>query len=209
MKPNPSKLLKALGFAACLTMAGAAQSAPFVGVPAPVGPIPNLGGALIDFDDRATGSAVGASDYDGVTINLLNAANCTLRRFAGSQSQPNYIGTGGGCETGGISSGWDGTVQFVFDKPMHAVGIGVADSIGVDVLNIYDSNHVLLETFVAPVGANTYAGFIRATGDIRFLEVVMDFAALDDLQFIPEPSSVLLMALGLLGLFGWRRSRVA
>jgi len=213
VKLNPSKLLTALGFAACLAAASSAQAVPFIGTPASAAgePTPRFG-YLVDFDDQATGTAVGAGDYAslGVTISLLGAPNCTLTRFAGSQSAPNYIGTGSGCETGGIGLGWDGTVEFAFAAGVQMVGIGIADSQGPDVIRVFDADHNLLETFIAPLGSNVYAGISRASTDVFFLQVQMDFAALDDLQFVPEPSSLLLMSLGLLGLFGgWRRSRSA
>jgi len=51
----------------------------------------------------------------------------------------------------------------------------------------------LLESFTAPKGASTYAGFSRASNDIKYFEIKGDLFAVDDLQFqsVPEPSTIL------------------
>ncbi len=93
-----------------------------------------LFGTLIDFDDVAAGTFVGASDYASlgvVSLTETSGAGASFMRYVGSQSAPNYIGTGSGYDIGGSSSaGWDGTILFELVGDASRVGIGVANSVG-------------------------------------------------------------------------------
>ncbi len=185
-----------------------AQAATFVGTPSP-----NLRptfGTLINFDDRATGTVINANDYVAqglASITETTGAGAAFQRRSGSQSSPNYIGTGSGYEIGGANQGWDGTIRFEFANLARKVGIGIANNRGgPEFLRIYDASNNLLEpAFQAPNGINVYAGFQRTTYDIKSFEVSGDFFAVDDLQFkqIPEPLTILcsLTALGFGALF--------
>ncbi|MBK6958278.1 MAG: FxDxF family PEP-CTERM protein [Nitrosomonas sp.] len=193
------------------------NAAPFIGSPSPsLSPV-FLGGTLIDFDDKPTGTVVGFGDYAGLGVAIFESEGVgTFARYSGSQSSPNYIGTGFGGDRGDNASGWDGTISFIFGAAQARVGLGVADSaFGPETFSIYDSSHTLLETLTVPTGANTYAGFDRLFADIRYLEVKGDFFAVDDLQFsttpIPEPETyaMLLAGLGLLGFMARRRKESA
>ena len=209
---NASKIL----VAATVTLATSSVNASsFVGSPSPL--LSPVFGTLINFDDKATGTAVLSTDYVAFGVASVTETEGLgfFGRYAGSQSTPNYIGTGGGGERGSDShsGGWDGTIVFEFSTLLDKVGIGIANSIGDhEVLSIYDSTHTLLESVIAPIGSNTYAGFDRPLGDIKYLEVKGDFFALDDLQIspIPEPETyvMLLAGLGLLGFMARRHKTI-
>ena len=162
---------------------------------------PNLSpvfGTLVDFDDKPTGTLVGQFDYLALGVASITETSGigSIWRYASTQSNPNYIGTGS-------SNGWDGTFLFEFINPVNMVGIGVANHhCGPEILTAYDGSMNILETFTPPNGYNVYAGFTRSSYDIKYFEIAGDFFAVDDLQFqpIPEPGTFLLLGTALLGL---------
>ena len=186
-----------LGVAVVSTLlASPSQAASFVGTPS--SSLSPIFGTLINFDDQPSGTLIGVSDYvaqDVTSVTELEGLGTFARYGTSSQSLPNYIGTGSSGERGtDANSGYDGTIKFQFTNLANQVGIGIADSAGgPEILSIYDSNDNLLESFTAPQGANTYAGFSRASNDIKYFEIKGDFFAVDDLQFksVPEPSTIL------------------
>lgn len=176
-------------------------------------PSPSLSpifGTLVDFDDQPTGTPVLAGDYAAFGVaSIVELTGGTLARYAGSQSAPNYIGTGFGYEIWGPhTGGWDGIIQINLAKPASQIGIGIADSQGADFLSVYDAGGNLLETYLINPGINVYAVITRPTYDISRIEVNGDFFALDDLQFnaIPAPGAILLGTIGV-GVVGWLRRR--
>lgn len=180
-------------------MASSAHAALSTGTPSPS--LSPVFGTLIDFDDQATGTVVGASDYVSLGVAAITeTTGGTLSRYASSQSLPNYIGTGAAYEIGGAAMGWDGTIQIDLVLAASMIGIGVADSAGgPETLSVYDSGGTLLESYTVPTGSNVYAVITRPTYDISRITLSGDFFAADDLQFnaVPVPGAVLLGMLGL------------
>ncbi len=206
-------------------LSGTAFAIPFTGSPSPS--LSPVFGTLINFDDKATGTPVLPTDYlsKGVIVSETESLGI-FARYSGSQSMPNYIGTGptgergtgikydGGSLVDSASTGWDGTIRFTFFNLASRVGIGIADSLpgtgdGPEVLSVFGIGGTLLERFTAPAGLNVYAGFTRSSFDISYFEVSGDFFAVDDLQFntVPEPGTLLLIGSGLTGLVALSRRR--
>jgi hypothetical protein len=162
-------------------------------------------GTLIDFDDQPTGTPILLGDYAAfgvASIVELTFGPPAFARYAGSQSQPNYIGTG-------FDNGWNGTIQIDLARPASQIGLGIADSAGgPEILSVYNSGGVLLESYVLTPGANIYAVITRPTYDISRIELTGEFFAADDLQFnaIPAPGAILLGTIGV-GVIGWLRRR--
>lgn len=214
MKYVNKSTVSAVMLAAGMAVGGTASAVPFYGTPS--GLLSPIFGTLIDFDDQPTGTPIGAYDYVSMglaSITETTGAGAAFARYSGSQSAPNYIGTGSGYEIGGASLGWDGTILFEFANLADKVGLGVADSRGgPETYSIFDSGMNLLETFNAPTGTNTYSGFDR-TGmwDIKYLQISGDFFAVDDLQFtatsVPEPGTLALFGISLLGMYGTRKRK--
>ena len=180
-------------------------------------PSPSLSptfGTLVNFDDKPTGTQVLWNDYVSVgvaSITELTGAGSLFKRYDGSQSQPNYIGTGPTYSIVGtpLPSGWDGTIQIDMALPASMVGIGIANSkAGFETLSLYDSGGSLLEQHTVAIGANVYAVITRGAFDISRLVISGDCFAIDDLQFnaIPAPGAILLGSIGV-GLVGWLRRR--
>lgn len=164
-------------------------------------------GTLIDFDDQPTGTPILAGDYVAfgvASITELTLGPPSFARYAGSQSLPNYIGTG-------VQNGWNGIIRIDLAQPASQIGIGVADSAGgPEILSVYNSGGVLLESHVLTPGTNIYAVITRPFYDISRIELAGEFFAADDLQFnvIPAPGAILLGSIGV-GIVGWLRKRRA
>jgi len=189
MKKKVVFLMFALSMVLALS-ASPVIAASFSGTPSPS--LSPVFGTLVDFDDQATGTPVNSDDYVSVGVASITETEGlgTFARYAGGQSQPNYVGTGIGGERGtDADMGWDGTILIELTNPTNMIGIGIANSQGgPEVLSIYDAGGTLLETSTAPSGSNVYTGFSRSTWDIKYLKITGDFFAIDDLQFNPSIS---------------------
>lgn len=146
-------------------------------------------GTLVNFDDEATGTPVAWDDYASVGVASITETEGlgTFARYAGSQSSPNYVGTGDSgnrtTDTSGAPVGWDGTILIELANAADKIGIGIADSTGIDIVTIMDPDGSTLNSQTALVGPNTYCGFDSDTANIKYLEIYGDFVAIDDLQF--------------------------
>ncbi len=186
----------------------------FTGTPSPS--LSPTFGTLVTFDDYSTGSAVGSTDYLSVGVaSITETEGFLLSYYAGTQSSPNYIGTGVNSERGTDASlGWDGTILFEFTGLADIVGIGIADSDGgPEYITAYDSSMSVIESYMAPVGKNTYIGIDTGAFNIKYFSITGDFFAVDDLQFnasssVPEPSSLVFLITGVLGLMGASRKKL-
>ncbi|NIM95383.1 MAG: hypothetical protein GTO18_16935 [Anaerolineales bacterium] len=147
-------------------------------------------GTLINFDDKATGTIVNPDDYEDLGVASIREIEqgWTLSRYPGTQSNPNYVGTGPDAERGtDWDLGWDGTILIELANPTNKIGIGIANSKGGrELLKIYDSNFHMLESYTLPSGRNTYVVFTRDQWEIKYLEITGDWFAIDDLQFNPQ-----------------------
>ena len=160
-------------------------------------PSPSLSpvfGTLVNFDDKPAGTLIASNDYAGVGVaSIVETEGIgTFARYAGSQSMPNYIGTGVGGERGNDLSpaGWDGTVEITLTQPANMVGIGIANSIGDhEIVTIKDASGAVLEQQIVPTGSNVYVYFQRGNFDIKTLTITGDYFALDDLQFTSSTPS--------------------
>jgi hypothetical protein len=162
-------------------------------------------GTLINFDDQPTWTPVLPGDYAAfgvASITELTVGPPAFARYAGSQSPPNYIGTG-------LEYGWNGIIRFDLARPASQIGLGIADSAGgPEILSVYNSAGTLLESHILTSGTNIYAVITRPSYDISRIELSGEFFAADDLQFnvIPAPGAILLGTIGA-GIVGWLRRR--
>jgi hypothetical protein len=149
-------------------------------------PSPSLSpvfGTLVNFDDKPSDTVIAWDDYVSVGVASITETQgpWPLMRLDGTQSMPNYVGTGD-------AYNWSGTILIEFTNLANKVGIGIANSAGgPEVLNIYDIGHNLLESQTAPSGLNIYVYFQRSSFDIKYFEIVGDIFAVDDLQFYSPP----------------------
>jgi len=205
---------------AVLALGSAAQAAIIFGTGTPSPSLSPTFAKLVNFDDKPTGTPVGALDYlaDGIaSITELEGLG-TFARYAGSQSLPNYVGTGFAGERGTDSNmGWDGTILIKFTNYVSSGGIGIADSAGgPETIALLDVNGNVLGSQQVPSGANVYVTFFDTQTKIAALKITGDFFAIDDLQWtpcreivVPLPSTLLMLASGMVGLARFRKRRSA
>jgi len=190
------------GLLVCLC-SPSANAAISYGTPSPA--LNPVFGTLIDFDDQPSGTPILPGDYAAfglASITELTLGPPAFARYGGTQSPPNYIGTG-------VQNGWNGIIRFDLALPASQIGLGIADSAGgPEILSVYNSGGVLLESHVLTPGLNIYAVITRPFYDISRIELTGEYFAADDLQFnvIPAPGAILLGTIGV-GLVGWLRRR--
>ena len=159
-------------------------------------------GTLINFDDVATGSPLVANHYAGVGVtSITNTLGPALGYYRSSQSGINYVGTGGG-------NGWAADILIEFTALQASVGLGIAGSTGLQ-FDLLDASMNVLEGYSLTSPSNAYYYVNRPTADTKFLRVVGNHIAIDDLQFatgIPEPETYALMLAGL-GVVGFMARR--
>lgn len=179
------------------------------GTPAPaLSPVLNFDE---NFDSIPTGTLITPTLFAGDGIASITNAGDPLFAFAGTQSLPNYVGTG-------ATDGWAGDITIVFGALQDVVGFGDAGP-NTTTLSAFGATGNLLYTNTFSSGGNDYWVLTDSTGpNIASIEISSSFVAIDDVQFgglgtstTPEPASVLLFGTGLLGivLVAWRRRAAA
>jgi len=203
MKHSFIRALTVGGAALSLLVANASAVIVFSnGTPAPA-LSPTIGNTLVNFDELPTNSALAANQYASVGIaSIVNLQTPALGVYAGSQSQPNYVGTGAGV-------GWAADILITFSSLQSQIGIGIADD--PTTFQIWGDNNVLLGTHMNS-GSNFYQIITSNAADIRAIQITSTFVAIDDIQFtdnggrVPDSGfSVILLGMGLAGLAGLRR----
>lgn len=174
-------------------------------------PAPSLSPTLnfdVNFDSVPTGTLITAGLFSADGISSITNAGDPLYTSGGTQSQPNYVGTGAG-------DGWAMDTTIVFGTLQSEVGFGAAGPNTID-LTAYGTGGTQLFTESFSSASNDYWVLTDSTGaNISSIEISSSFIAIDDVQFnnvgappVPEPSPLLLLVTGILafGLLSWGRS---
>ncbi len=164
-------------------------------------PSPSLSpifGVLVNFDDAATSTALAVNRYVGVGVASISDANNPLGFYSGSQSSPNYVGTGGGV-------GWAMDTSILLSNATNRIGIGIAGPSSLT-LTTRDATGAIGQSYSFRTADNEYWVIDSAISDIASLQIQSSFIAIDDLQFetnsngVPEPSTLALFGCGLAAL---------
>lgn len=174
-------------------------------------PAPSLSPVLnydVNFDSIATGTLITATMFAGQGIASITNAGDPLYTFLGTQSPPNYVGTG-------PDDGWAADITITFGALQNEVGFGDAGP-NTTTLSAYGATGALLFTNTFSSATNDYWVLTDNSGaNIASIEISSSFIAIDDVQFqnlsttTPEPGTLLLIGPGLLMLGGFLRRKLA
>jgi PEP-CTERM motif len=134
--------------------------------------------------------------------------------IAGDVKSPGNV-AGGLAGDGSFEAFNNGFIEVIFPADVSKVGLWVTQ--GSIKLLLKDANNTNLATGDVEVSgtAGQFIGIERATADVRGVTIGFTQAlTIDDFTYsasapVPEPSSGLLIAMGLTGLLGWRRIRLS
>lgn len=167
-------------------------------------------GTLVNFDSLTPMSTVSSGAFTSVGIQSIVNNPGTVPLIAlpfSQQSPPNELSTG-------VADNYAGDITITFGGLSNEVGVGIAeDGTTPTTLTVLGTSGNVLGSFVETVPSTTFNAYYvisDPTFDINALEInASQNLAIDDVQFtlVPEPASLLLAAVGLTLLAGFRRRK--
>ena len=156
-------------------------------------PFYNSGGASFNDPVGNPGTPIGIFDPDGA--------------ISGEVRSPSNVA--GPLNTGTDEAFNNGFLEVIFPVDMIRVGLWITHGTNIQLI-LKDANNQNLATGDFSVTGSTgqFIGIQRDTADVRGVTILFDAFTIDDFTYsttpIPEPSSSLLVAMGLIGLVAWR-----
>lgn len=167
-------------------------------------------GTLVNFDSLTPMSTVSPGAFTSAGIQSIANNPATVPLIAlpfSQQSPPNELSTG-------AADNYAGDITITFGGLSNEVGVGIAeDGSTPATLTVFGNSGNVLGSFVETVPSTTFNAYYvisDPTYDIHSFEIAAaQNLAIDDVQFtlVPEPASLVLAAVGLTLLAGFRRRK--
>lgn len=159
-------------------------------------PFFNSGGASFNDPIGNPGTKIGIFDPDGT--------------IAGEVVSPNNVA--GPLTVGTDTAFTNGFMEVIFPEDVIRVGIWITHGTNIQLI-LKDSSNQNLSTgdFTVTGSTGQFIGIQRDAADVRGVTIGFGAFTIDDFTYsgtpVPEPSSSVLIAMGLTALVGWRRVR--